>query len=209
MSQKDLCYRCAVRQLKSVDTILKEWKEAYEIILLSVSIRSCLSNCVSASVIFVRRLLRSPCCLHVLPNFCSEDYEITVLSACMSFPVFVLRIMRSQCCLHVLPNFCSEAFEITLLSACPSQFLFWGLWDHNSVCMPFPIFVRRLLRSPCCLHVLTNFCWVAYEITLLSLCPPIVARQRAVASYYIISLFVCPPSKFYRFLCGPCRIKGK
>jgi hypothetical protein len=39
----------------------------------------------------------------------------------------------------------------------------------------------------------------AYGISLLRMSSPVVARQRNVASYFMISLFVCAPRQFFRF----------
>jgi hypothetical protein len=59
------------------------------------------------------------------------------------------------------------------------------------------------MRSPYCLCVSVcpfDFCQKAFGITLLYAClcvAPIVARQLAIASYYILLLFVCV------YLCSP------
>jgi hypothetical protein len=108
--------------------------EVYEITLLSVWVSpeflleglwDRLPVCLSISLIFVVRLMRSPCCLsEYLPNLCCEAYEITLLSIWVISRISVGRPMRSPCCLCV---------PLSLLGNGPSTWVFPNLFVFYAV----------------------------------------------------------------------------
>jgi hypothetical protein len=72
-------------------------------------------------------------CLCIPHNLCKEAYEIALLS------VYPSCLSMSLCITH---NLCKDAYEIALLSVYP--------FVCPCLCVFPTIFVRRLMRSPCC-----------------------------------------------------------
>jgi hypothetical protein len=138
-------------------------------------------------------LMRSPCHLGVSLS----PYEITLSSGCL-LPLW--DHMSSICPL--------SSYEITLSSVCPS----FALWDHLSFICPLSSY-EMTLSSVCPSFVLWDHLVIRVPLLRLmrSLChlcapPPLDLRDQLVICE---SVCLSNPIYFFRFLCGPCSIKGE